>query len=304
MSSDRHIRYLTRREIDNNKWDACIAMAPNERIYPYTWYLDQMAKNWSALVSNDYEAVMPLPWNRKYGIKYIYQPFLTAQLGIFGSNNTAALTDSFISHIPSSFRLVEISFNSANHPASPQVFMRNNYVLALDKTYDELFNSYNANTQRNCRKAWQGGCTVEKSIETAQVIELALQQMKQYGTPPAENVNRFRELEKKLSAKGQARTYGIAQHGKLLASAVFFFSGNRAYYILVGNHPDSKLVGASHALIDAFIKDHSNRKLILDFEGSDIPGLAAFYAGFGALPEPYPFLKINRLPFFLKWLKK
>ena len=117
--------------------------------------------------------------------------------------------------------------------------------------------------------------------------------------------NAFTAVFSYLKEKSQAESYGIVSaSGELLSAAVFLFSHRRAYYILVGNHPGSKHIGASHALIDAFIKDYSNSNLILDFEGSDIPGLAAFYAGFGAQLENYPFLKINRLPFFLKWFKK
>lgn len=53
-----------------------------------------MAKNWDALVLNDYEAVMPLTWNKKYGICYLYQPPFTACLGITGKLvTTATMTD-------------------------------------------------------------------------------------------------------------------------------------------------------------------------------------------------------------------
>ena len=100
-----------------------------------------------------------------------------------------------------------------------------------------------------------------------------------------------------------ATTYGISLNEELLASCVFFFSHKRAYYILVGNHPNGKTIGASHALIDAFIKDHAGEYMSLDFEGSDIRNLAFFYASFGAKQEVYPALKINRLPMYLKWLK-
>jgi hypothetical protein len=101
-----------------------------------------------------------------------------------------------------------------------------------------------------------------------------------------------------------ATTYGIFSNEKeILASCVFFFSHNRAYYILVGNDPKGKTTGSSHALIDAFIKDNAGKNIVLDFEGSDISSLALFYSSFGATLEIYPSLKINRLPFYLKWLK-
>lgn len=305
MSAVPHISYLTRKEINTVKWDNCITNSPNGRIYAYAWYLDHMAQQWDALVVNDYEAVMPLTWKKKYGIKYIYQPFLTAQLGLFGNSLTAELTSTVIKNIPACFKLIEVSLNSGNHIDGADFYFRKNYWLPLQTPYDGLFNAYNSNTQRNCKKAWQNKLTLQKGFSVDRVTELALQQMKTFGsTPPADHLNRFKKLAAELSNRNLAATYGVFQGEKLLSSAVFFFSHNRAYYILVGNHADSKQTGSSHALIDGFIKDNAGTNLILDFEGSDIPGLAAFYAGFGAQLEEYPFLKINRLPLFLKWLKQ
>jgi hypothetical protein len=102
-----------------------------------------------------------------------------------------------------------------------------------------------------------------------------------------------------------ATTYGIFSAKKeLLASAIFFYSHNRAYYILVGNHPNGKTIGASHFLIDTFIKDHAGKKMLLDFEGSDIRNLAFFYSSFGAMEEKFAAIRLNKLPFYLKWLKE
>ncbi|WP_315816464.1 hypothetical protein [Paraflavitalea speifideaquila] len=56
------------------KWDRCIADAPNGLIYGYSFYLDKMADNWDGLVLNNYEAVMPLPWKKKWGIYYLAHP--------------------------------------------------------------------------------------------------------------------------------------------------------------------------------------------------------------------------------------
>jgi hypothetical protein len=72
----------------------------------------------------------------------------------------------------------------------------------------------------------------------------------------------------------------------------------------VGNHPNGRTLGASHALIDAFIQDHAQQDMVLDFEGSDIRNLAFFYSSFGAVAELYPAFRLNRLPFWLRWLKR
>ncbi len=312
MHDQNGIQYLRNKAIDRLKWDHCIDSAANGLIYVRSFYLDHMAGHWDALVfsqgppqENDYEAVMPLTWNQKFGIRYLYQPFLTAQMGIFGRELTQPMISNFIRAIPASFRFIEIPLNYHNLEGAPPgvTTRRNNYVLNLQKPYEKLYEDFNENTRRNIRKALQLGCRVKKDFEAEKVIGLALAQMKMHGKRPAENADRFRDLYRDLKERGNGSTYGIVLGNELLASCVFFFSHNRAYYILVGNNPEGRNSGASHALIDAFIKDHAGQRLVLDFEGSDIPGLAVFYQGFGAINEPYPFLRINRLPFYLKWMK-
>jgi len=302
MATGNTIQYLTRSEIASNKWDQCISRATNGRIYAYAVYLDTMSAHWDALVLNDYEAVMPLTWNSKYGIRYLYQPFLAAQLGVFGSNDVQA----FIKAIPGHFRYADIYLNSANTNAvkGASVLLRDNYVLDLNHTYENLATAYRENIRRNIKKAKQAGCTVVKDFDVETVIDLASIQMHLHDKNVEENIGRFRRLYKLLKAENKANTYGISLQGVVIASCVFFYSHQRAYYILVGNHPNGKTIGASHALIDAFIADHAGQNLLLDFEGSDIRNLAFFYSSFGATQEIYPALKINRLPFYLKWLKK
>src|SRR5678809_1754095 len=104
MSATGQIEYLTHQQIDKAKWDICIDSADNGLIYAYSFYLHHMAKHWDALVLNDYEAVMPLTWNKKYGFYYLYQPAFTASLGVFGKNLTKEIIDDFISMLPSKFK--------------------------------------------------------------------------------------------------------------------------------------------------------------------------------------------------------
>ena len=314
MSDAANIKYLRYKEINKVKWDTCVDKSDNGLIYAYSFYLDHMAKQWDALVlckglhsENEYEAVMPLTWNKKFGIHYLYQPFLTAQLGVFGKKITEEQVGNFIQSIPSQFRLIEISLNSGNIFGVPTGFFvrRSNYVLDLNKPYEELYKKYKENIQRNIKKATQLGCTIQKNFDLEIVIKLALQQMKAYSKESGENVDRFRKLYQLLHNRQMATTYGVfSTQQELLASCVFFFSHNRAYYILVGNNSNGKTTGASHALIDAFIKDYAGKNMLLDFEGSDIPTLAFFYSSFSAVHEVYPALKINKLPFYLKWMKK
>ena len=57
-------------------------------------------------------------------------------------------------------------------------------------------------------------------------------------------------------------------------------------------------------LFDRLIKENAGKDLILDFAGSNDPGLANFYSGFASANEQYPKLKYNRLPWPLNIIKK
>lgn len=301
---EAQLYYKQRKEIDEAKWDECISKAINGLIYAYSYYLDGMADNWDALVLNDYEVVMPLPWRKKFGFYYLYQPAFTAQLGLFGRDINKELVEGFLQAIPGKFKLWEFPFNHKNYFELDnfKLYQRSNYVLPLNEPYEKLYSGYGENIKRNIRKSIQFGCRAITGIEINDIIELAKQQPHAAAETEFE---KFKQLYHVLKRNGFAKTYGVfSGKGELLASCVFIFSHNRTYYILVGNHPNGRTLGASHALIDAFIKNHAGQNLLLDFEGSDIRNLAFFYSSFGAMEENYAAIKLNKLPWYIKWMKE
>lgn len=301
------IRYLPYNEIDKTRWDQCIRDAPNGLIYGYSFYLDAMCRNWDALVLDDYTAVMPLTWNRKWSIYYLYQPAFTACLGVFGKAINADLVNEFLTHIPAHFKYWDIRLNAGNFFSIPgfKLHQRMNYTLSLGHSYEELQQQYRDNIRRNITRHHKSGNIISNSISPTEVLNLAKQMPAQYGAVSEVDFNKFNSLAQQLIEKGMAKVYGVKNPaGELLAGCIFLFSHSRAYYILPANHPNGRTMGASHALIDAFIRDHSQQPLLLDFEGSDISSLAFFYSSFGATQEKYSAIKLNRLPAWIKWLKK
>ena len=231
MNDPLNIQYLLHSEIDKSKWDSCIEHATNGLVYAYSFYLEAMSKNWDALVLNDYEAVMPLTWNKKYGIYYLYQPFLTAQSGLFGNNINPDLLEQFLNAVPKKFQYWDICLNQGNvfPVANFTLFQRSNFVLNLNKPYAELYNGYNENVRRNVKKAEQAGCIILKKFQVEKVIELASEQMKQFAHNAEDGLERFKKLYPELHRQGKAITYGVFLKEQLLASCVILYSHNRAY---------------------------------------------------------------------------
>lgn len=299
------IHFLTRKEIDATRWNNCVRQADNESLYVYTEYLDALCPNWDALVSDDYSAVMPLPWRKKKGIVYLYYPAFCAQLGVVGKGISESLVAEFLEAIPPTIRLLDFPMNAGNPltvagwPLQP----RRNLVLDLDRPYGEIEKGFRENIRRNRKKTLARNWTLDTSAAIEEVIALAREQPYN-GWVDREDYFRFARIYSQLAERKQAACYAVRnESGQIMASAAFLQSVTRCYYLLVGNHPDGKTGGASHSLIDAYIRDHSGQQKQLDFEGSDRESLSFFYSSFGAVEEWYPSLYLNRLPWYLKWLK-
>ncbi len=301
------IRYIPHNQIDHQKWDHCIDNASNGLIYGYSWYLDACDVKWDGLILNNYEAVMPLTWKKKFGIYYLFQPWFCANLGIFSL--TSLKEDdvkAFLGAIPNKFKYIDISLNYGDAGCKkPSVTERVSYLLSLQPTYEELKQAYRTQLKRNLTKAQAVGLLIKWDIDVDTIFPLAKEIMQRVSPISDTEVERMSPLTKAVNKHKQSVTIGVySPNNELLASAVFYQSHNRWYYLIVGNHPNGKTLGASHYLIDNFIQRYANTNSVLDFEGSDIRNIAYFYSSFGAVPVIYQAIKINRLPKIIRWLKK
>ena len=304
MSDSGVIHYIVHKDIDRRKWDLCVDRSSNSLIYACSFYLDQMSKQWDALILNDYEAVMPLPNKRKMGFHYLFQPFLTPVLGVFGDDISETMVSRFINAIPSRFKVRDISLNHFNSVARQysEQYERGNYILSLQPSYESIRSHYSENIVRNISKAEKTGCLLKKNISEIEIIELCKREWPKFTRVQS---GTFEDLAASFSIfQPYASSYGVFHpNGRLLASCVFLCYAGRHYYWLVGNDPEAKSFGASPMLIDGFIRDHAGSNYLLDFEGSDKASIADFYQRFGAIPEPYTTLYQNFLPFPLNHLK-
>jgi hypothetical protein len=88
-----------------------------------------------------------------------------------------------------------------------------------------------------------------------------------------------------------------------LAGAFFLLAPRGPLYLFGTTTPAARQNGAMTLVFDRLISDFSGKQgLVLDFEGSALPGLARFYQGFGAVQEPYHTLHMRRFPLLFKGL--
>ena len=305
MTAAYQIQYIKHRQVDKTKWDSCIGNVSNSLLYNHSSYLDCMAAGWDALVLNDYEAVMPLTWRRKWGITYLYQPYFMAQLGITGNNITPALVDAFLYAIPSHIRYIDIDIAETNDTIDFVSFCnkRVNMLLDIDKDYNIISDQYHRLATRMIRKAKEAAITVETSDAIADSIAFYQQQYSgQLPVPPADYQN-ITNLFNIAAKKGQLVSLVAKKNNQLMGVYLLLQDNHFVYSVLGGSSPEGKEQGVFYLLTDAAIQLTANSGRGFRFEGSDKPGIAGFNQQFGAAPFTYHHLRINRLPYLLRFLK-
>jgi hypothetical protein len=302
----KHLRY---HEIDRERWDECIRKSFNGIIYAYSWYLDVVCPHWEALVEGEYKSVMPLTAGKKLGIRYLFPPFFSQQQGVFSVNKlTAEDVLAFLKAVPGEFRYWEINLNTFNKVVGTDFEYRPNLTHELDliHSYEHLRKSYAENSRRNLKKAEQQKLTVTLTPSREEIITLFRtgrgRDVKAMQEP---QYDLLRRLLQALDARGRLHARGVLDEtGKLIAGAFFVDANGKVIFLFSGMGEEGKEAGAMYFLVDRFIAENVNKNLVLDFEGSNDPGLARFYRGFGAKECVYLQARCNRLPWPISLYKR
>lgn len=292
------IRYLSHNEIDKTRWDETISQCGN--IYAFSWYLDIVHPDWSALVEGDYETIMPLTGGKKFSVEYLFQPFFVQQLGVFSKQAATCETlNRFLAAIPEKYRFAEIRLNEGNCDIEDLqgIEYHRNIILDLNKDYNAVRSGYHTNTKRNLAKAEHHNLQLADDIKPEQVVSL-------FRSDRGADLNKWGDREyavlqcitDEAQRRGNAFLVGVKEEEKLLTAAIFMRTDKRLTFLFSGNSTLGKEKQAMTYMLDQVIRQNASQNLIFDFEGSDNDQLARFYLGFGGREVKYPSLTFNRLP--------
>jgi len=303
MKHQLHI--IPSQQIDSKKWNDRISKSSNGLIYAQSYYLDTMADHWHGLILDDYESVLPLPWRKKYGIRYLYTPAFMQQLGLIGAQTIDA--DTLIQTVYSFASYGDYLFNFTNHSIENFLTCKNNnnYILDLSAGYDSINNQYKTNLLRNLNRAPSGNLQYSASENIHTAIDLHQQlQAKNIPHITVDDYDRFKKLVLLLQEQEQSIIRAVKNKtGDILSVALLLKDHRRIYNIINATTEEGKNTNANHFLMDQIIQEFAGLNLILDFEGSNIPGVKNFYEMFAAINQPYFHWHFNKLPWPLTLLK-
>lgn len=301
---------LERSRIDTALWDKLVEGSYKYNPNAYSWYLDEVSLGWSAWILLDamtgaYQAALPVPYVRKWGIRYVRQSPFCFQLGILSVKPFDKY--SLLYHFLSSERFIsEYYFNEPldpdHFPAQTLVANRTNYVLSLGSAAE---NCYNQNRRRELKRFEASGARVVCDAPHEVLPDLFYQHTskKIYGIR-SDQYQQMLRIATLYQQKLSFYSLAIIQHEQPIGAAWFLGAGRKAYYLMASYAPKAYELGGATGLVHTFIKQRGHRYESLSFNGSDETGVASFYKSFGAKKESFTSIRHVALPAGLKSLMK
>lgn len=294
------IRCLPNHSIDRVLWDKTISESSQPFVYALSWYLDVVSPKWSALIYGNYDYVMPLPISRKWLIPYIVQPTLTQQLGIFSKTPIPPDIQKLFESKLGSYISVRYCSNIQLVHTRYKVTQRVNYILPIESSYNTVQQNFSENCKRNIKKSETHGIVVEQV--TLEFFAQHFQDLSVFDISP-QLWNTIQLVLTKAQQRKSLHIYGAFYNNRICALAAFVSNGSTLYYLIPGANAIAKKFGAAYAIVARCIQEHAGTYAFLDFEGSEIAGVAQFYKGFGGQIQTYFYIQKHSIPFLSLLLK-
>lgn len=275
------IRRVKRNDIDLEKYSRCLAESVNYMIYAEFWYLDVLTnQQWDCFVLNDYEAIMPLPYQKKFGIKIISQPIYCQQLGVFYS--TQISTEFFLKFQKKLQRKI-VRYYCYNEQNVLDFRIENasklNQILPLTFEYDAFISKIRKNRKQEIRKGLDKRFSMKESSIDRSFIEILKEEYQEIESNLS--LEKLQLLLTEIQNRNLGKTITIFENDKAVASSFYIVSGNRLIQ-LCNAKKNGYSINFNTFIVDYVIKNNTNQGLILDFEGSSIKGVNEFNSSFRA----------------------
>ncbi len=313
---------IPRHEINDTQWNTFVEASPQGCIYHYTWYLDIVCPNWSAIIIGNNEhwnVIMPLPISQKMGISYALQAQFTQYSGVLFRpqegkqltqwNNKKRWCEAIVQHIPSSIKLFKFTFAPQFDYPLPfhwkgyQLEVKYTYWLSLEPTAKQLEEGFAKSVRQAIRKSKEQDFRLVKTDNITDLLQFSLSQKKYL---PDHQYQKLPKLWEALKERDKGLVLEVrGKAGELLTGGLILKDRERWITIFGSNlNPENKDSRAVAYMLSESIQMAKRAGVAyFDFEGSMIEGVERFFRSFGGSPVPYLLISKNTLPKPLKWLK-
>ncbi len=264
------IYYIQHDKIDITKWDSTVNSALNSNIFSYYWFLNLASNNhWDAIIENDYETIMPLPFKTTLGIKQVYIPQLIPFLGLYSKRT---LTQERIKLF---IEKAQKHFFSINYKLSKYCNINKSKKLKINKIpylskdlifpYEKQLKTYTLNAQKKISYSKKLGYYFNDKINIQGIVNFMIEQNFFHDLTQAEIIKNILNITKEKHKLIFNAIYN--KDSELKGIAIYLKNKNVIslwQLIISSNLPPETKILISYSLIDNFIQNYSNKNIIFN----------------------------------------
>lgn len=257
-------------QIDSDKWDECVCRHKREVFSEY-WYWNAVCNSWQAWVKGDYEDVLALPLERKWGIV----PFMRTPLYVKwiegDGEQLQKLIQSFFG-----FRRVHLPYEwkGANRRSFQLLILQQDWAPSKELA-------------KNIRKAESENPEFVESVEWED-FSVFMMKHHPYPFPDVQRKAMHKLYDQALSRK-VGKIAGVKMHGQWSAMQFYIRDKSKAYLIQNVVAADLRSREPMPFLLNVLFRQwqSADTPVTVNFMGSNHAGVARFNEKFGAVNTFY-----------------
>ncbi|HEV7968639.1 MAG TPA: GNAT family N-acetyltransferase [Candidatus Acidoferrales bacterium] len=292
---------------DYSEWDDLIDRSPHGTIFHYSWWLQTTAADFTILViRNERGAIvagMPIPRERRPGLRLLRSPSLTPYLGpVFDlssiDNNCDRLH--FMRYNGEILARNLKSFDSVRYVAGAsapdlqgflwagfRVHLAYTFRFPATHTLEQIAAGMTRTHLQKLTKALRLKLTVVRDDGVDDLVLLNRKTFEKQGLKPVCSAEFLRRLWTVARSQARAHLYVAKTSDDKPAAALLTVHDNRTtYQIVSGVNPEFRDVPGAYLVLWNALQDTLVAGRDYDFEGSSLRGVECFYRRWGATAVP------------------
>lgn len=268
------MNFLSKQELNLERYDALIASDAKNNVFCYSWYLSATTENWGAIVDDEYTFAIPIPFKNRIFFKQFFQHPYSRNIDFFGDSKL----------LPEAIKILQSFYKFRFHFPGELPFSKKERVFqSLDLNKDVV---YKKNAQRILKKnefKYKYIFTENYESILSFYFQNSFNKIKQQN----KNKKYLNQLLKAATKHKKGQCLEVWENETCVAAAFFLFDKKTICYLIGDANEINKKEGVMFSLMNYAIMHYKTVFETFDFGGSNIESVATFYRKMGGKDSIY-----------------
>jgi len=273
------MKFISRDNIDLQKWDELVLKTPGSSVFSLSVYLDEIAENWMVYVDENYTKGIAVPFATRLGVKTCYTPIFITALEWLGEDCEDRVT--FFEEAKSIFPLGNFCIRQK---IEKQDF--STYVEQIIQPKSEI--EMGSQAKRMLNKSQKVGHRIELSNDLQPILLIIRTELLPKITSLTEaSIERMEQALRRLDALQLLRILSVYDKQQFIGGLFLIDFNDTVLYLKGAFTEEAKKNGAMYNAMNFAIQEAQNEGKAFDFGGSRVEGVRHFNHQLGGSDRSY-----------------